>query len=61
MFYVFNVKGQKKYFATTIHKTVTEYDTIMFSGGKIGFQVELLFEDLKKVIKISTEDIIKYT
>lgn len=53
--------GMKKFFKTTIHKTATEYDTIIFSGGKIGFQVELSFEDLKKVINISTEDIIKYT
>lgn len=53
--------GMKKFFKTTIHQTAIEYDTIMFSGGKIGFQVELSFEDLKKVINISTADIIKYT
>lgn len=50
--------GMKKYFETTIHKTAVEYDTIMFSGGKIGFQVELPLEDLKKVIKINVADII---
>lgn len=50
--------GMKKYFETTIHKTAMEYDTIMFSGGKIGFQVELPLEDLKKVIKINVADII---
>lgn len=53
--------GMKKFFKTVIHKTATDYDTIMFSGGKIGFQVELSFDDLKNVINISTEDIIKYT
>lgn len=53
--------GMKKFFKTTIHQTATEYDTIIFSGGKIGFQVELSFDDLKKVINISTADIIKYT
>lgn len=50
--------GMKKFFKTIIHRTAGEYDTIMFSGGKIGFQVELAFEDLKKVIKIDTADII---
>lgn len=50
--------GMKKFFKTIIHRTAGKYDTIMFSGGKIGFQVELAFEDLKKVIKIDTADII---
>lgn len=50
--------GMKKVFTTIIHDTADSYDTIMFSGGKIGFQVELTFEDLKKVINISVADII---
>lgn len=50
--------GMKKLFKTTIHKTATEYDTIMFSGGKIGFQVEMPFDDLRKVINVTTADII---
>lgn len=50
--------GMKKTFVTTIHKTAIDYDTIMFSGGKVGFQVEMSFEDLQKVIKVSTADII---
>ena len=40
--------GMKKLFKTTIHKTASDFDTILFSGGKIGFQVEIPFEDLKK-------------
>lgn len=51
--------GMKKFFVTTIHQEAFEYDTIMFSGGKIGCQVELSPKDLKKVIKIQTADIIK--
>ena len=43
---------------TTIHKTAPDFDTILFSGGKIGFQVEIPFEDLKKVINVNTADII---
>lgn len=50
--------GMKKFFKTTIHKTAVEYGTIMFSGGKVGFQVELPFEELRKVINIFTADII---
>lgn len=50
--------GMKKLFKTTIHKTAPDFDTILFSGGKIGFQVEIPFEDLKKVINVNTADII---
>ncbi len=50
--------GMKKLFKTTIHKTAPNFDTILFSGGKIGFQVEIPFEDLKKVINVNTADII---
>ena len=41
-----------------IHKTAPDFDTILFSGGKIGFQVEIPFEDFKKVINVNTADII---
>ena len=50
--------GMKKLFKTTIHKTAPDFDTILFSGGKIGFQVEIPFEDFKKVINVNTADII---
>lgn len=50
--------GMKKLFKTTIHKTAPDFDTILFSGGKIGFQVEIPFEDLKKVINVNIADII---
>lgn len=50
--------GMKKLFKTTIHKTAPDIDTILFSGGKIGFQVEIPFEDLKKVINVNIADII---
>ena len=29
--------GMKKFFKTTIHSTAENYDTIMFSAGKIGY------------------------
>lgn len=49
--------GMKKFFKTTIHSTVENYDTIMFSAGKIGYQVETSLNSLKKVIRFDLEDI----
>lgn len=49
--------GMKKFFKTTIHQTAGDFDTIMFSGGKIGYQVETSIDDLKKVIKFELADI----
>ena len=50
--------GMKKYFPTVFHETAKDFDTIMFSAGKIGFQVEVSLEDVGKVIRYSTADII---
>ena len=49
--------GMKKPFRTVIDETALLYDTIMFSAGKIGYQVQLSVEDLKKVIPFSLDDI----
>lgn len=49
--------GMKKFFTTTIHETAKEFDTIIFSGGKIGCQVEMKVEDLAKVIPFQIQDI----
>ena len=49
----------KKQFKTVIHETAKKYDTIMFSAGKIGYQVEMNVKDLSKVIKLEFADIIK--
>lgn len=51
--------GMKKFFKTTIHETAPTFDTIFFSGGRIGFQIELPFSDLQKAITVQTADIIK--
>lgn len=51
--------GMKKQFKTVIHMTAQNYETIMYSAGKIGYQVEMNVEDLSKVIKIKFADIIK--
>ena len=49
--------GMKKFFKTTIHSTAENYDTIMISAGKIGYQVETSLNSLKKVIRFDLEDI----
>lgn len=49
--------GMKKFFKTTMNSTAENYDTIMFSAGKIGYQVETSLNSLKKVIRFDLEDI----
>ena len=49
--------GMKKYFTTIIDKSAEEFDSIIFSAGKIGYQVQLSLTDLAKIIKFSTADI----
>ncbi len=49
--------GMKKFFRTTIDVSAQNFDTIYFSGGKIGFQVQLSLEDLAKVIKFEFADL----
>lgn len=49
--------GMKKQFKTVIAKN--NLTDIIFSGGKIGFQVKMKYEDLKKAISIIEADIIK--
>jgi len=49
--------GMKKQFKTVIDSSASDHEKIFFSGGKIGFQVEVAFEDLCKVIPIITADI----
>lgn len=51
--------GMKKLFNTTAHTTIQDFDTVYFSGGKVGCQVEMSFEDLKKIVPVKTADIIK--
>ena len=49
--------GMKKFFTTTIDASAADCDTIVFSAGKIGRQVELTLKDLQSVIKIALADI----
>jgi len=51
--------GMKKVFKTFIQEEALLFDSIVFSGGKIGAQIEINPNDLEKVIPCSFEDIIK--
>ncbi len=50
--------GMKKSFQTVLHRTAAEFDTILFSGGRIGCQIELAPAQLAKVIPFELADII---
>lgn len=50
--------GMKKFFPTMIDQTASHCDTIIFSAGKIGYQVEMALDELCKVIRFSLADII---
>lgn len=49
--------GMKKYFPTVADESALGFDTIFFSAGKVGFQVELAPRDLEKIIRVDWEDI----
>lgn len=49
--------GMKKFFTTTFDSSAQQQDTIMFSAGRIGFQVQLSLENLSKVIRFGLADL----
>ena len=51
--------GMKKEFQTTIDNSAEELDSIIFSAGKIGYQIEMTLCELCKVIKLNVEDIVE--
>ena len=50
--------GMKKLFPTFIDDSAEEKQSIIVSGGKIGFQVETMYDELKKVIRVEEADIV---
>lgn len=50
--------GMKKPFKTVIDISAKNFETIIFSAGKIGYQIEVNVEELKKVINYTLEDLI---
>ena len=49
--------GMKKQFKTVIDVSAQNFETIIFSAGKIGYQVELRLDDLRKAIDFELKDI----
>ena len=43
--------GMKKFFTTSVDTSAKEFETIFFSAGKIGYQVEVKPGDLEKMIR----------
>ena len=50
--------GMKKQFTTTIHSSAQNFETILFSAGKIGHQLEVNLSDLGKALAFSFADIV---
>lgn len=49
--------GMKKQFVTIVDKSAEPLERMIFSAGKVGYQVEMSPEDLKKVIRLQMADI----
>lgn len=49
--------GMKKQFKTVIDSTAQQFETILFSAGKIGYQVEVSTKSLSKLIPFEFSDI----
>lgn len=50
--------GMKKQFKTVIDLSASDFDTIIFSAGKIGYQVETSLDELKKIIRFDQGDLV---
>lgn len=50
--------GMKKQFPTVIDETAQLFDTIYFSGGRIGCQLEMTPVDLEKMVPLNFVDIV---
>lgn len=50
--------GMKKNFETVVHSSASDFEMIIFSAGKIGYQVEMSVENLKKLVRLKIADII---
>lgn len=50
--------GMKKQFRTTIDISAENFETILFSAGKIGYQTEMSLGELRKVVSFDLADIV---
>ena len=51
--------GMKKFFPTVVDISARECPKMLFSGGRIGYQVEVSPSDLEKVIPLKYADIVE--
>ena len=49
--------GMKKLFPTVVDASAATFDTVLFSAGKIGYQVETSLAELKKLVDFTLCDI----
>ena len=49
--------GMKKQFETVVDALALNFETIIFSAGRVGFQVEMSPQDLKQIVNCSFSDI----
>ena len=49
--------GMKKPFPTFVDSTAADYETIMFSAGKIGYQVQMGIGELAKAVSFTLADL----
>ena len=49
--------GMKKLFPTVVDETVELCDTLIFSAGKVGYQVEVTPDDLRKAVAYTVCDV----
>lgn len=50
--------GMKKAFKTVIDSSAKNFNTIVFSAGKIGYQVELNPQELSKIINVEFKEVV---
>ncbi|MBQ4283059.1 MAG: Cys-tRNA(Pro) deacylase [Lachnospira sp.] len=50
--------GMKKVFPTIFQKEAADYNSIMFSAGKIGYQVECSLTDISKILRYQLADVV---
>lgn len=51
--------GMKKQFHTSAHESALGFEEIMFSAGRVGSQIKMRVDDLKKAIPIEFADLTK--
>lgn len=49
--------GMKKPFTTVVDETAILFETVIFSGGRIGAQIELALDDLARVVELTIADL----